>query len=196
MNQTWKIIVAVIVTAVVVGGGFYYYQNAKTSPSQTPVSKSNDDNELSPIASKPAIQPKKEAIVWKLFDPETAYGAGSEFDVQYPSDWHEIELRGRNALAYREWPADADSCLITLGVGGSGVGEGDTNITVDSSSQNYGDLPATKKVFKQNGLILKEVTSFSRDNIDYLFELQTKSGSDYDKCKRDYENILATFRFL
>lgn len=171
-NKTSKFILVSLVIVAVLGVG---YTLMKRGGSEVGVDKST--------------------AVWKVFDPETAYGAGSNFDVKYPADWHEIQLRERGALAFHEWPTDSDSCLISLGAGGHGVGEGDSSVSAETSSKMYGNLEATKQIFKQSGQILLETTSFSRDNIPYIFELYTKKEADYSKCKQDYEDILATFRF-
>lgn len=134
---------------------------------------------------------------WKIFESETAYGAGSKFSIQYPPDWSEFSLGGGVALEYKKWlgvPVNSDSCLVTLGSGGTGYEGGD--VAVETSSKNYGDLSARKMIFRQGEKIIEEVTTFSRNNIEYIFELFIRDNADHDKCKQDYENILSTFRFL
>lgn len=183
------IVMAIVVVVMAMGVGYIVakqvIREAVSEPTQ------NDKREAS-----------KSDAVWKTIASETAYGAGTEFAVKYPSDWHEIQLRERGALSFHEWPADNDSCLITLGTGGGGVGEGDNDVSIETNSKMYGNLPATKQTFKQDGKILKEVTSFSRDSVvpfpttEFIFELLTQTQADYNKCKQDYEDILATFKFL
>lgn len=183
------IVVAVVVVALAMGVGYFVATQVVREAVFEPIQ--NDKREAS-----------KSDAVWKTFDSETVSGSGAEFVVKYPSDWQEIQSRGQGALAFKKWPTDTNSCLITLGVGGGGVSEGDKDVSTETSSKMYGNLSGTKQTFKKGGQILKEVTSFSRDSVvpfpttEFIFELQTQIQADYNKCKQDYEDILATFKFL
>ncbi len=155
--------------------GTYYYMNNQMQTKENAV--------ITPLQLKPTIQQvpiTDQQIVststnskeWKTIQSETPYGSNSKFSIQYPPDWNTFSLGGGIALEYKKWlgvPVNQDSCLITLGEGGSGD-EG-SDVVVEESSKNYGDLFGSKSITKKGGKISYEATVFSRDNIGYLFRL-------------------------